>query len=262
MFEVYEHREQSVTLSIQTGLNDLPMLFHKHMEFLYVLDGEFTTRIDGIEKTIRKGEAAVTFPYILHRSKESKATFLLLLFDPQLCGDFYGEITQSKPEDPFLPPNDRSRAVFRLLDLMRDKAENDPDCRPELLAAYINALVGETLRAFSLKKTDGTSLTTAQKILFYCSHHYRQTISLDTLSAALFLSKNHITRTFRQKIGSSFCDYIHSLRIHLAADLLLHTERSVTDILYECGYNNQSTFNRAFFTLCGTTPGEYRRKAR
>jgi AraC-like DNA-binding protein len=262
MFEVYEYREQNISLFITSKLKALPTLFHKHMEFIYVLDGEFTTNIDGIEKTMKKGDLAVTFPFIMHTSKESDAAFMLLLFDPQICGGFYDRITKNKPMNPFIMSQEQSDSLSALLHLMLLKMNDTSEYHTEIITAYINALVGETLACLKLKQTDYTSLTTAQRILFYCTNNYKNNITLNTLADHLFLSKTHITHTFKLKIGISLRNYINSLRIHNAMNLLRHTELNITEIMYECGYTNQSTFNRAFFALCGMTPREYRKKTR
>ena len=57
---------------------------------------------------------------------------------------------------------------------------------------------------------------------------------------------------------TSFNQYVNSLRVNLAQNLLRSTKKSVLDICYECGFDSQRTFNRAFKELCGASPSAYR----
>jgi AraC-like DNA-binding protein len=49
-------------------------------------------------------------------------------------------------------------------------------------------------------------------------------------------------------------------RIETAKSLIVHTEKPLLDIALECGFTDQSAFNRSFRALVGTTPGTWRRE--
>ena len=60
----------------------------------------------------------------------------------------------------------------------------------------------------------------------------------------------------------SFNDYINRLRVQAAQDLLRSTDRPVTEVMLEVGFESQSTFNRVFRDIQGITPREYRQQTR
>jgi transcriptional regulator GlxA family with amidase domain len=69
-------------------------------------------------------------------------------------------------------------------------------------------------------------------------------------------------RYFRKKTNKTFMDYVKSVRIGIAAKLLAETDKQITHICYECGYNNLANFNHYFKTIMKKTPSEYRKDFR
>ena len=57
-------------------------------------------------------------------------------------------------------------------------------------------------------------------------------------------------------------EYVQSRRIEMAAEMLLSTDRSVTQVAMECGYNSISNFNRSFKAITGQSPVAYRKMSR
>jgi len=61
-------------------------------------------------------------------------------------------------------------------------------------------------------------------------------------------------------MGITIIDYLTSVRIERAKQLLLATDQNCTEICFEVGYNNQSYFTRTFKGFVGMTPRQFRRK--
>ena len=70
------------------------------------------------------------------------------------------------------------------------------------------------------------------------------------------------SRAFFRETGMRFSDYLTGLRINQACTLLTESERAITDICYDVGFNNVSNFNRRFIALTRMTPSAYRRRRR
>lgn len=82
--------------------------------------------------------------------------------------------------------------------------------------------------------------------------------SVDDAATALGLSRRHFTHLFREITGDSWLAVIQRHRLAHARRLLRETSRSVTSIGYECGFDDISTFYRAFKTAEGTSPLAWR----
>lgn len=73
-------------------------------------------------------------------------------------------------------------------------------------------------------------------------------------------SQEHLTREMKKIYGVTPSDYINELRLLEAAKLLTQTDQNITDIIFDCGYNNISYFNRLFKLKYNITPSEYRQR--
>lgn len=73
------------------------------------------------------------------------------------------------------------------------------------------------------------------------------------------LSPQAFSRFFKQQMGRTYARYRNELRVERACRLLLDTNRSITDIAMQSGFNNLSNFNERFLNIKGMSPRTYRR---
>jgi AraC-like DNA-binding protein len=81
------------------------------------------------------------------------------------------------------------------------------------------------------------------------------------VAADLGMSESRFSRFFRRATGNTFTDFVNRVRVNRACQLLMETDRQVTHICYEVGFNNVANFNRRFLAIKGMTPSEFRRQA-
>lgn len=84
---------------------------------------------------------------------------------------------------------------------------------------------------------------------------------LGTVAERVGISRYHLARTFRERLGCSVGEYVHRLRVTHARHLLLATEASLSEIAFTTGFADQSHFTRIFRRHIGTSPDRYRRAA-
>ena len=86
--------------------------------------------------------------------------------------------------------------------------------------------------------------------------------SMHEVAASVGLEPSAFSRAFRRLTGMNFSAYSRSVRVWRARTLLAETDRPITDICFEAGFNNLSNFNRYFRMETGLTPRGYRQAAR
>ena len=101
-----------------------------------------------------------------------------------------------------------------------------------------------------------------QEILDFCENNYVTDISISSVAAALHRSRSYISHIFSNKININFRDYINSLRLNMAKNLLATGDLSITEVASKCGFSTIRTFNRAFRKLYGVSPTEFRNTKR
>ena len=125
---------------------------------------------------------------------------------------------------------------------------------------YITAVIGEFIEVIELVDTTSVENDTTIRILEYCRENFAQKISIKSVSDGTFVSESYVTKIFSRKFKCKFREYINILRIEKAKYLLESSNKKIVDIMLECGFENQSSFNRIFKEKCGVSPFEYRKK--
>ncbi|KAF3884930.1 MULTISPECIES: AraC family transcriptional regulator [Nostocales] len=97
-----------------------------------------------------------------------------------------------------------------------------------------------------------------QKVADYVHDRLNQDISLSEMAGVLNLSQYHFCRLFKQSTGVTPHQYLTRYRIDRAKQLLLNTELTITEITFELGFNNHSSFTRLFKQYTGVTPKTFR----
>ena len=82
-------------------------------------------------------------------------------------------------------------------------------------------------------------------------------ITLEYAAGRMNFSTSHFSKTFKKLMGINFVTYLNVVRVERAAYELRHTEKKITDIALNCGFNNIRTFNRVFKEITGCTPSEF-----
>ena len=98
------------------------------------------------------------------------------------------------------------------------------------------------------------------KIYEYVFNNIQTGITLKAASALVFKEPGSFCRYFKKKTNQTFMDYVKNVRIGLASKLLTETDKQITQICYECGYNNLANFNHYFRDVMKKTPSEYRKE--
>ena len=88
--------------------------------------------------------------------------------------------------------------------------------------------------------------------------NYTEKITLEELAGKSHLSQRHFSRVFQECIGRSPIDHLMHVRCRKAAELLKGTDRTITDIAFDCGFSDSNYFARCFKKTMGQAPKQYR----
>ncbi len=101
-----------------------------------------------------------------------------------------------------------------------------------------------------------------EQMLRYVDENFRDNVSLSHISAELYMSESYASRLFKKVVGINFQDYVIGVRLRYAAEELLYSKRTVTEISGICGFSNPSAFNKLFKKEYKCPPTAYRKKYR
>lgn len=83
-------------------------------------------------------------------------------------------------------------------------------------------------------------------------------LHMNSIAKKFNLSSSHFSTVFSQEVGETFRDYLNTLRIDRAKELLRTTNLKCSEIAYQCGYNDSHYFSTAFKKKTGFSPQQYR----
>lgn len=106
--------------------------------------------------------------------------------------------------------------------------------------------------------SDSADSRRVQKIYAYINRNYNKEIRLAQLAELVGMSPTAFSRFFSQRTGKNLSDYLIEIRLGHAVRMLVNTTQSVSEICFECGFNNISNFNRIFKRKKGCSPKEFR----
>lgn len=97
-------------------------------------------------------------------------------------------------------------------------------------------------------------------IAAYLENHYAEDISLQDMAARFFLSREYISRRFKQEFGVNISDFLAGVRIEKAKLLLLNPQLRIAQVAEMVGYQDEKYFSKVFKKQEGQTPNEYRKE--
>ncbi|GHT17577.1 AraC family transcriptional regulator [Bacteroidia bacterium] len=112
--------------------------------------------------------------------------------------------------------------------------------------------------SFVHHKREGIESKRVHKTKVFINEHYKEELRLTQLAELCKMSPGAFSRFFKLQTGKGLIEYIIDVRLGQAARMLVNTTASVTEIGYDCGFNNLSNFNRLFRQRKNCSPKEFR----
>lgn len=231
--------------------------FHSQMELYFIDDGEMEVFINNQRRVLKKGEMSVSLGYDAHGYKTvnySKSSVLII--PAYMCEEFYTAIDHKKIINPFIcdvQTVQKMKACFHEI-----KSESGNAIKQ---LGYIYIILGILLESVCFQPAcDKIESELSSKILLYIHDHYKQDITLATLSAKFGYSPSYISRYFKSCFHIGLNQYLSIIRLKNAVMLMLENKYSMTYCALESGFNSMRTFYRTFYKEFACSPKEYLEK--
>lgn len=160
----------------------------------------------------------------------------------------------------------RERAETVIRRLLFEQTLDQPVAGAKVVSMALR-LLAEVARAGARQESGArtrpveVTVTSSARVHAYVeelSDHFFEATNLDRAARSLDLSRRRFTQLFREETGMSWLNYVRRLRVEHAKRLLAETERTVLSIAFECGFEDLSTFYRAFKREADMSPNQWR----
>lgn len=227
---------------------------HPYYHMIYVENGNCSMVAGGQSYTLEQGQCILIPPETEHSySNEGSATIdyqeikfaasksiPLHISDSTLVGSLFQQIVREYP----------------LLGRLADKSAS------VYMSALLYALTEKDRlnEAVTFQYVDASAFgELAQNVTLYLEAHYQEDLRLDDVAQALGNNKSYLCVAFKKDTGITILDCLNTIRIRRAAELIVYSDHSFTQVADMCGFASVSHFNRVFLKYVGITPGQCRR---
>tara|TARA_R110002050_G_scaffold171113_2_gene303123 strand:- start:44195 stop:45073 length:879 start_codon:yes stop_codon:yes gene_type:complete len=252
---------------------DFPVHFHPEYELNFIGNAKGVKRVvgDSMEE-IDDVELVLVGPnlhhgWVTHNCKSKKIHEITIQFHENLFND---EFLSRKIMKPIKDMFDRS--IHGILFSKKTAKEayerishvsklDSMDYFMELISILHDLSNSRNQRLLSTYTVDRESFENSDKIkkvYEYVQDNFDKKITLAEVSELINMSQVSFNRFMKKRTGKTFVDYVNDVRIGFAAMKLIEKDTNISEIAFNCGFNNIANFNRVFKKLKKCTPSQYK----
>ncbi len=271
--------DEKFPLYIQLGSHEKTMFMHTHADYselVIVLSGTAWHMVDDKTYFIKKGDVFVVSNNTTHGYSDANdfricnimfrneillsckdiqrlvGFHALFIIEPQLTQDhnFKSRLKLQLSEFEYV-----NRLIMDMLNEYKHKANG----YQTIVQAYFMLLATYLARIYCipLENENGDTINIAKSVSFM-ENYYTEPFSLEKIAAQSNISVRHFARLFKEYYRTTPGNYILSLRLQHACLLLKNSSLHISDIAFQCGFNDSNYFTRQFRKVFHITPKQYR----
>ena len=260
--------------------NDLdsgyPLHHHNSMEIIICMENQYAVIANGEKITMNVGDILMIPPHMLHEliCMGPGVRFILLV-----GVDMFSSLQDFNTLDPLflhaylcntsLHPQIYQRVYALLMQIIDEYFTARIFWETSVYYHLLEIFTEIGRESFEAAPADPALTAEKQRenydkfasLLGYIDEHYADNITLQQAADYIGFSKYYFTRLFRQQIHTTFYDYLIHKRI-AASQALLSGDMTMTEIAFQTGFNNLTSFCRSFRKCTDCSPSEYRLRLR
>ncbi len=239
----FQHNSQNFTVIRESGRGDYQLLL--------IESGEYVAEKDGKKRRLNKGDILIYKPFEMQwYSALCDSVSLWCHF----TGDAIEEILEESNISDGIIKNEPNKSLSEAFStLIRNFHKKGNSTLTS--ASFLSLLHCISELKSGCSSVEGETITV---LLDFINKNYSSEITLDTLARHVGYSKSRVSHVFADEIGSSPMQYLTSVRLSAAEELLCSTTLSVSKIAESCGFNDPLYFSKCFKKNLGVSPTSYR----
>jgi xylan 1,4-beta-xylosidase len=252
----------------------VPPHWHKEIELLLVLSGRAQVAIGQLRFEAKEGDVVVVNRDEVHSTStddESSLIIMGLQIDPEFCGILLPGFAKTWFSNRSFIERDDGSAVldwmrYYLARILWETIEMDEGYQVVLqgmvymIISYLTRNCRQTMAAAERLEVARDEFRGLRPILEFVDAHFMEKLSLHDIAASRGVSHYYLSHLFKAHVGVPFGEYVNSIRIAKALDLLAYSDQKIIDIIYTCGFSGPEFFYKTFKAKQHCAPLEYRSK--
>ena len=230
--------------------------YHEEIEILFVKSGKIIVTNNGKSTVLEENDIMVFTPFQLHEYVYTGKNALIIMkiavpknFNYHLAD---GKISTQNPIYPKV-----HQIITNIIQEYTQKTDGYTFAIMQYVAHFIALMIRE-LQTFHSDRQykEKKDLQFFYTVNEYLENHYKEDISLDSISQHFLFSKYYFFHLFKKITSTTFGNYLTLFRLQKAKDELSQN-KTITEAAFACGFNSLRSFNRNFKMHFGISPSEY-----
>ncbi len=252
---------------------EMPYHWHPLWEIVHVHSGRFRIHMDHKELCLSQGDTALVAPGVIHGGRPQEGNgccYECLLIDSDTVFQSVFRIYERRlldllslkfaVEDYFPASDAEIRGLFeKMLDCMRYKPQGYTLQMQGMTVSLFGVLLQERYFRGNNPGQKQRSTQIFKTVMAYIDGHYQEHITLSDLASSANMTPNYFCRYFKGMTGRTPMDYLNYYRIEAACERLSYSEKSITEVALDCGFQDPSYFVKVFKHYKHATPSAYLR---
>lgn len=244
--------------------------YHDYYEIFIPLDGEANHIVNGESVTLKRGRAVFIRPSDIHDYVcEDGASFEMLnvTFTKETANEIFaflgGGFKKEALLSPKFPPevelgdSGMKRLTLKMAEITAI-GNDDTEKLKTALKVLILSLFSEHFSRFrEVKNSDAPLWLSDLRKTMKKDGNFA--VGADIMPALCGKSREHIARSMKKYYGVTVSEFVNGLRLNYVANMLLHSDKKLLDIVFESGFNNLSWANSCFYKKFGCSMSAYRK---
>lgn len=254
---------------------DFPLHSHEEIELNFISNGKGARRVIGdhigLVDDLELVMVGPNLPHVwdTHQCKSKKITEITIQFHKDFLDEKFLRRSQMSFMQKMLELSSRGilfsretiQAIMPRLSTLGQKQGFDSVL--ELLSILHDLSTSRNMQTLSnsgvsADYSSNYNSRRIEKVIEYINSNFHRNISLSDAAKLVNMAEMSFSRFFKARTGITFMDTLLECRIGNASRLLIDTTQSISEIAYNCGFNNISNFNRLFKKRKGSTPKKFR----
>ena len=238
--------------------------FHKGFEFIYSIGSGGFVVINDRSYCLQQGDCLLIPPYASHSlTINPQSECLVVVFSARYAESAAKMFKNRKPQDYLFTLSVEADAFIRQNLIFQ--CQPQLDCiaveKPPLLRlkACLYAIFDEFFNQQKLMESSSDGVL-VEKLIECIEEGYTTNLSLNTVAQKLGYSYDYLSRVCHQTFHMNFKSIVNQYRCEHALHLLRTTQKTLTDISLDSGFQSIRSFNRVFKEIIGVSPSEFRRE--
>lgn len=224
---------------------------------MYIEKGEGTVWYNGRTYNVKTGDTIIINCHRPHLYKTSGWEAFWIHFDGNISDEYFQLIYNKLG---CVIPMKGSHVMIKYINSILNTFKNQKILNEPLVSCHIQRMLAELLiTSLQHNSADSTKPSPILDSINHIQNNYKSKISLNELSLKACMSPYYFSRMFKKETGYSPYEYVTTIRLNHAKNLLKTTNLLIKEIAFMIGFNSESNFVTCFKEHVGLTPSEFRK---